>query len=98
MNKTAFAVLMLIASPVAAHEWYESACCHSRDCAPIPFSDVQITPEGYLIKPTGELIPFGQERKTPPEGGGRFHRCVYSDGSTRKEGGKFCLYVPEFSG
>lgn len=95
-------VLILILCAVAfqawAHEWYPSECCHSRDCAPMPSSDVEITPQGYRIKPTGELIPFGQERTTPPEGGGLFHRCTYSDGTTRIQDGKLCLYVPEFGG
>lgn len=68
-------LLILMAGPVAAHDWYPRACCSDRDCYPLSFNEVEATPEGWRIKATGEVVPYEEARETPPEGGGRFFRC-----------------------
>ena len=36
MNKNwFFAVLLAVATPAAAHDWYPMECCHAMDCAPV---------------------------------------------------------------
>jgi hypothetical protein len=32
-----------------AHDWYPKHCCSGRDCAPLAFERVKVTPEGYVI-------------------------------------------------
>ena len=95
--------LALIASafwhdPVSAHSFYSYECCSDKDCGPIPFERVRITPNGYVITfPTGriERIPFGDKRirDTPPaDPEQRYHLCTVAG---RMDGMILCFYVPQ---
>lgn len=67
-----------IGSPVYAHEFYPPSCCGGGpdgDCYALEPGEVEITAGGYRIRSTGEVIPYGRARVTPPEGGGSYHRC-----------------------
>jgi hypothetical protein len=76
MRRLALALAFaLAAGPAAAHSWYPMSCCSGSDCYSIPSSDVDLRPDGYFIKPTGELIPYGDARISPPDSGGDYHRC-----------------------
>jgi hypothetical protein len=78
-----------------AHSFYEYRCCSDRDCQPIDFDEVQVTPRGYIIRTSGVLIPFGDQRirPTPIEDElQRYHLCTTSG---KKAGPVLCLYVPQ---
>lgn len=95
------AVLLLIVlalaavGPARAHDWYPPNCCSGHDCRPIDADGVLLTPGGFFVKESGELIPYDSPKiiKTPPEGGGQFHRC--SRGGTA-DGATICLYIPNW--
>lgn len=93
------AVLALMAAYVgvkaaAAHSWYPWNCCNDRDCRPVPFDAVTVTPTGYRV-PSGEVIPFSSTKikPTPPEDvEQRFHWCSVAGSDT---GHTLCLFVPQ---
>ncbi|MYZ50364.1 hypothetical protein [Propylenella binzhouense] len=89
-----FAACALIATPVLApvaqaHDWYPLSCCGGQDCEPVSNRSIQFTSRGWLVKNTGEVIPFSVAKASPD---GQFHRCRMKvsqpDSSTR------CLFVP----
>lgn len=71
-----------------AHDWYPYDCCSDKDCAPIAESAVQFTPAGWLVRRTGETIPFDAVRTSPD---GQFHLC--SRGG-KPDGKTICLFTP----
>lgn len=84
------------ALPTAAkpNGWsYPFACCSGMDCREVRAGKdktVVETDKGYVIKATGELIPFGDKRiKNSPDG--EFHWCSHGG---RDTGGTICLFVP----
>lgn len=84
------------AIPTAAkpNGWsYPFACCSGFDCREVRAGKdktVVETDKGYVIKATGELIPFGDKRiKNSPDG--EFHWCSHGG---RDTGGTICLFVP----
>lgn len=74
--------------------WYPISCCSRSDCIPIPSEAVRVSPEGWIIVKTGELIRWKDPRKkdTPPEGGGMYHWCRHLTGPNKDQ--TICLYVP----
>jgi hypothetical protein len=78
-----------------AHSFYEYRCCSDRDCTPIAFDEVQVTPQGYMIISNGTVLPFDDERirPTPPEDAlQHYHLCTTAG---KKTGSVICLYVPQ---
>lgn len=82
---SALAVLAL-SVPALAHSWYDSDCCSSNDCAPIPATAVQITDQGYQVtlnpgdhplatKPLTAFFAFDDEDMRPSLDG-EWHACV----------------------
>ncbi len=63
------------------NEW----CCGKEDCVPIPASQVEPTAPGWLIAPTGEVVPYVD---TLPSEDGRFWRCHQPNGVRR------CFFAP----
>ena len=80
----------LIAVPAQSHWLYSRECCSDQDCAPIADDAVELTPEGWRIKASGEVIPFHRAKESPD---GRFHRCLFG---TDPAGMTRCLYAPPF--
>jgi hypothetical protein len=90
------ALAMLSLSFAYAHgpaEWiqrgaYKNAagelCCGERDCFELAEADVKITPAGYLVVSTKELIPFSEATPSPT---GTYWRCYW--GGKRK-----CFFAP----
>jgi hypothetical protein len=80
-----------------AHDWYPGACCSGHDCRPIAMNNVELQLAGFFVQESGELIPYDDKRirKTPPEGGARYHRC--SKGG-KPEAETICLYIPNWTG
>lgn len=81
------------ATPTASQPlgWaYGWECCNLMDCREVPDSAVEEGPKGYVIKATGEVIPYS-DKKIKQSKDERFHWC--------SKGGKpdtdtICLYVP----
>lgn len=92
----AAALLILLSQKSMAHDWYDFACCSGQDCVPVNASSVSPTPGGWLIKETGEVIPYGDPRERKSKDSG-FHRCkMHSYINGVKADATRCLYVPDF--
>jgi hypothetical protein len=94
-------IVVIAATPLRAHSWYDSGCCDSRDCAPLPDGAVVATVDGYDITlragdhplVSQDLfihIPYGDMRILPSQDG-RFHGCVFGTPAYRQFR---CFYVP----
>jgi hypothetical protein len=70
---------------------YGWECCNLMDCREVAPGAVSETPEGYVIKLTGELIPYG-DKKIKPSKDEFFHHCTKQG---KPEGETICLYVPD---
>lgn len=54
---------------------YPIECCSNTDCYPIDWADIEyVAGEGWLIKDTGQIVPFDKVQVSPDE---RFHICVH---------------------
>lgn len=64
-------------------------CCGTTgpnpDCSIVPASDMQSTVGGWLIKPTGEVVPYGESQQSEDQD---FWRCKRWDGTRR------CFFAP----
>ena len=96
-SRISAAILLIItALPVNAHDaasWIQrdgykngagELCCGERDCFELADGDVRVTPAGYLIASTREIVPFDQATPSPD---GRYWRCAW--GGKRK-----CFFAP----
>ncbi|MEJ8571270.1 hypothetical protein [Microbaculum marinum] len=100
----AFIALLAIAGMVAiatrparAHDaplgWaYEADCCSTRDCRLVADDAIRMTADGWLVRATGEVIPYGshKERRSPDS---QFHRCSHAFAAPGATDGTICLYV-----
>lgn len=93
----AFALITFIMCPYPAepHEaptgWrYPYACCSDRDCRTVSDAAVTEGPEGYVIKVTGEVLPYTDRRvRNSPDG--VFHWCSMAGQENSRT---ICLFVP----
>jgi hypothetical protein len=69
---------------------YSYQCCHERDCRRIAYDAIDEGPNGYVIKATGEVIPYTDMRVKMSEDQ-YFHWCSQSGLPDSKT---ICLYVP----
>ena len=71
---------------------YGWECCSMMDCKPLASNAVAETPQGYTIKLTGEVIPYGDKRlkRSKDE---FYHQCT--KGGDPKEKHSICLYTPD---
>jgi len=80
---------------VLAHDaplgWsYPFACCSGIDCRQVAIADIEEGPEGYVIRGTGEVLPYGDRRlKDSPDG--EFHWCSVAGAN---DGRTIYLFVP----
>lgn len=84
--------------PAGAHEapsgWsYDRACCADYDCRMIEDDAVEVTPEGWRVKATGEVFAFN-DRKVRSSPDGSFHRCSHAFARPEAPDKTICLYVP----
>jgi hypothetical protein len=63
------------------NEW----CCGKEDCVPIPANQIEPTPAGWRIEPTGEVVPYVDTLRSED---GRFWRCHQPNGMRR------CFFAP----
>lgn len=85
-----------------AHDWYDSDCCSTQDCAPAPVGSVTATDTGWQViilpgehpmvkRNVSTFVPFGDPREKRSKDA-RFHACI-------TPGQRFlCLYVPGAQG
>lgn len=71
---------------------YDYSCCSAFDCREVGNLAVSTTPEGYVVKLTGEVIPYGDKRikRSKDE---FYHQCTIGGDPTAKH--SICLYVPD---
>lgn len=89
-------ILSLLAAPAVAHEapsgWkYPLLCCSNKDCRPVTSADVAETPDGYLIRATGEVVPYN-DRRVKPSGDLDMHLCQQH--GDFDNGRVLCLFEP----
>jgi hypothetical protein len=84
------------AIPTAAQPkgWsYPLMCCSGYDCREVPGKAIGTWPEGYVIKGTGEVIVYTDNRiKDSPDG--EYHWCSVAGAD---DGKTICLFVPPHS-
>ncbi len=73
-----------------AHDFYDKFCCHDRDCKPVPAASIRENPDGYLVRETGEVIPY-RDRRIHPSPDNDFHRCSIRG---EPDGQTLCIYAP----
>jgi hypothetical protein len=67
-------------------------CCSFTDCRQIASDAVSETPQGYLVKLTGEVIPYG-DRRLKQSKDEFYHQCT--KGGDPKAAHSICLYTPD---
>jgi hypothetical protein len=81
--------------------FYDESCCHDLDCYQVADDAIAETAAGYLIKATGEVVPYAGPGGKALDGGviarkkskdEHFHRCSREGG--RVTAPSICLYVP----
>lgn len=69
--------IVMFARPVHGHEWLPDSCCHGRDCWPIEDNEVEWGDGVFIIKATGQTIPFNApEVKWGENPTSKFYRCT----------------------
>jgi len=85
----------LLVAPASAHDaksgWrHPLECCSNKDCREISASQISERPEGYVIQPTGERIPYSDHRiRVSPDG--VYHWCSMQG---RNDSATICLFIP----
>lgn len=77
-----------------AHSWYDGACCNEGDCYRTAQSEVQLSENGWFIRSTGEVIPFGDPRLKLSQDP-FIHRCIFKTAilGGARAGDTRCLYI-----
>lgn len=79
-------LLILLGSfSVLAHEWYDSECCHEKDCREVESAELVFTPSGYKIGQWFFPWDDGRIRRSKDN---KFHICILGQDP-------ICLYRPE---
>jgi hypothetical protein len=73
MTRWIWALLIPLAGPAQAHDWYAPNCCSGHDCHPLEDSEVKELPQGWGT-PSG-VVGY-QDKRVKPSQDGRFHICV----------------------
>ena len=87
-----------ITLPALAHDaptgWsYPFSCCSGYDCREVSEKAISESPQGYVIKGTGELVSYSDARlKNSPDG--EYHWCSVAGADDSRT---ICLFVPPHS-
>jgi hypothetical protein len=69
---------------------YPQYCCANHDCREVAHDAISERPQGYVIRMTGEVVPYRDGRlKNSPDG--EYHWCSAGGADT---GRTICLFVP----
>jgi hypothetical protein len=87
----ALLVVIAVARPARAHEWYPRECCSEQDCAPVTdvsfvAADVGSLPVMIVTTKFGTK-PLAPETKVASSKDSRMHACIY-------QGKLLCLFLP----
>lgn len=52
------AIFIAIPAAAFAHEWYDTACCNTIDCAQVPARTIQLEDGSYLVRLSPGDHPF----------------------------------------
>jgi hypothetical protein len=89
----AYPALSHTAKPTASQPlgWqYGWECCNLMDCREVSESVIEETPQGYVYKVTGEVIPYG-DKKIKESKDEFYHLCTHGGKDDAKI---ICLYTP----
>ncbi len=90
-----------MAGPAVAHDakptaakpqgWsYPFSCCSGYDCREVSSRQISERPEGYVIRGTGEVVAYSDQRlKDSPDG--EYHWCSVAGADNTRT---ICLFVP----
>lgn len=84
-------VLMLTATPAAAHSWYPISCCSGMDCAPV--TNAASAPGGVLVlssKHGTVAIPANFPRQESQDS--RMHVCMRPGPDGKMQ--PICVFLP----
>jgi hypothetical protein len=88
MRALIIAVLIGLAAPAGAHDWYPRDCCSGFDCFPIADNEVEPIANGFRIRLSGQTVTGSQVRRSED---GRFHLCTKGG---EPAGEPLCLFEP----
>lgn len=88
-------LLVVLPNLAIAHDaptgWnYSAACCHNRDCRPVPPSTIKEGPSGYTVTTSGETIAYKDSRIKQSQDE-QYHLCTIGANPASRA---ICLYVP----
>lgn len=89
------AAALLLSREARGHEsptgWnFDILCCSNRDCGEVPPEWISEGPDGVTVKPTGEIIPYGDTRIKQSRDE-RTYWCRPPDDPNPKT---ICVYLP----
>jgi hypothetical protein len=96
------AVACLATGPATGHDWYTGfanprtgeACCNIDDCKRVPPETVRSVKEGWLLVPTGEVVPYREALRSRDRD---FHVCRRGAWRAQSQPGPVvCLFAPPF--
>ena len=88
---------LLLASPAAAHSWYDGACCSEHDCRQTVLGEVERRADGWFVKPLTVTVPFGDSRLRKSQDP-LIHVCIAPGAILNGKRGPAvlrCLYLPD---
>lgn len=106
MKRGLLALLLVAATPAAAHDWYPSECCSGTDCAPVEKVEILSAPMMAFMFGPGAAPPApGTMAVTTKHGtvvipqnfprreskDGRMHACMRPEGNGMK---LLCIFMP----
>jgi len=70
---------------------YPWSCCSGHDCRPVATKAISTAKSGYVIRNTGEVVPYSDTRvQSSPDG--EYHWCSVAGA---EDGKTICLFVPQ---
>lgn len=96
------AALSLAPVSARAHDWYTGSsnpatgepCCSVDDCQRVDPDTVRASPRGWLVAPTGEVVPYREALRSQDRD---FHVCRRGAWREQSQPGPIvCLFAPPF--
>jgi len=82
-------VLITMAWPAQAHDWYAKACCGDNDCHPTPCERITAVGGGFEYRDYNGAVYFFTRDKMKFSQDGECHACVHQESHSA-----LCLYLP----
>ena len=81
--------LVLLASPAAAHSFYDKSCCADHDCHPVPCERITMVAGGFEYRAYDNATYFFTRDKLRVSPDGDCHACVHNESHSAT-----CVYLP----